>query len=165
MIQSGASGGEGFVLRPHPLFILLHPLGQVAAVLAATLVAVCGVLAWRWAGFGAGPRLTILLLGGATAVTGRLLWAVAQWATRVYGITGGVLWAERGVLHRRRDELATDRVQAVTVDKPVLPRLFGLGSVGFASSGTGGYEVVWYMVGRPDRWVGRARERIGRGER
>lgn len=153
--------GAGLVIRPDPLFILLAPMGQLISIVVLALLGSAGVLTWRWAGFGPGLGLGMLWLAGGLAALLRLGWAVLQWATRSYGVSGGSVWSARGVLNRRRDEFPLNRVQAIAVDQPILHRVFGLGTVGFASAGTLGYEVVWYLVRNPKeagervkRWIG-----------
>jgi len=143
-------GGPVLVLRPHPMFVLLQPLRQYFWILALGLIAVLGAQAWAWAGLGGAPgRAEIVLIVGLVLLL-RFLWAVADWATRAYGLSGGRVWAQRGVLSRRRDELPVALVRAMAVVKPIEQRLFGIGSVGFATAGTTGYEVVWFIIGRPD---------------
>ncbi|USN99980.1 MAG: PH domain-containing protein [Phycisphaeraceae bacterium] len=153
--------GVGFVLRPHPLFILIRPLRHVVLIAFACVVAVIGGKTWQWAGLGAGPSVGMVALVGGLAVLTRLLWSVADWAARIYGLTNGVIWAEHGVLNRRRDELNLSRLQSMALDRPVLPRVLGLGSIGFATAGTGGYEVVWLLIGRPSERLRRVRSAVG----
>lgn len=157
-------GGADLVMRPHPLFILIHPLGHLAWVAGLCLIAGIAVRLWAWTGLGQGPTLGTIWGVGAVLALARLVWAAAQWAARRYGLTGDLVWAESGVLNRRRDELKTDRVQSIALDRPLAPRMVGLGSIGFATAGTGGYEVVWYLVGSPRRRLEAARSALGPGK-
>ncbi|MBZ0171092.1 MAG: PH domain-containing protein, partial [Phycisphaerales bacterium] len=159
--DDGAGRGMGLVMRPHPLFILLRPLKHVAWVALLCLIAVLGVKTWLWAGLGTGPSVWMMLFAGGLLVLARLLWAVAEWATRTYGLTNGVVWAEHGVLNRRRDELPLTRVQSMALDRPLLPRVLGLGSIGFATAGTSGYEVVWLLIGKPSERLREVRGAMG----
>lgn len=154
-------GVADLVMRPHPLFILVHPLGHLAWILGLCLMAAIAARLWTWTGLGAGPAMSTVWGVGALLALARLVWAAAQWAARRYGLTGDLVWAESGVLNRRRDELRTDRVQSVTLDRPLVPRLLGLGSIGFATAGTGGYEVVWYLIGAPGHRLEAARSALG----
>lgn len=156
-----ADRGVGLVMRPHPLFILLRPLKHVAWVALLCLIAVLGVKTWLWAGLGSGPSAMNIVLVGGLLVLARLLWAVAEWATRIYGLTNGVVWAEHGVLNRRRDELPLSRVQSMALDRPMLPRVMGLGSIGFATAGTPGFEVVWLLIGKPSDRLREVRGAMG----
>jgi uncharacterized membrane protein YdbT with pleckstrin-like domain len=156
------AGGTSLVMRPHPLFVVLQPLRFYLWALVAALIVLLGAQAWIWLGFGGAPGRATIVLVALLALLGRFLWAVADWATRTYGLTGGaeqggVVWAERGVLNRRRDELPVSAVRSMAVVKPIEQRLFGIGSVGFASAATSGFEVVWTIVGAPDARLAAAR--------
>ncbi len=158
------AGGDEFVLRPHPLMIVVRPLGQVVTILLVGVGAAGVAWVWRWAGLGPGVQVSVIVLLTVLAVLARLVWSVADWAARVYGLTGGAVWAQRGVLHRRRDELPVAKVQSVALDRPLPARVLGLGTIAFASAGTAGYEVVWYMIGNPDERLRRVRVVLGAGE-
>lgn len=154
-------GGHDLVLRPHPLMIVVRPLRHVVMIVLTGVLVVLGAGVWRWAGLGPGVRTSVVVPVVGLVLLMRLVWAVADWAARVYGVSGGVVWSERGVLHRRRDELPVSRVQSVALDRPVSARVLGLGTIGFASAGTPGYEVVWLLVGRPRDRLAAARRAIG----
>ncbi len=157
-------GIDEFVLRPHPLMIVVAPLGQLTGIVLAGAAVAAAAWAWRWAGLGSGVQTSTIVLLTVLAVLARLVWAVADWAARVYGLTGGSVWAQRGVLHRRRDELPIAKVQSVALDRPLPARLLGLGTLAFASAGTAGYEVVWYMVGNSEERLRRVRGIVGQRE-
>jgi hypothetical protein len=167
-----APSERGFRARPHPLFILFFPVRQYAGIALLTLCAWLGVMVFRWAGLGElviGGRAVgggLILLIGAGLVLVRLVWAILQWATRGYGIEdtdagsgsgASVVYSVVGVLNRTRSEARADALRNVVVDKPFFERVFGLGSVGFATAGTAGYEVVWRIVGNPEAFAARVR--------
>lgn len=155
------AGKASMVMRPHPLFVLLEPIRFYGWVAAACVFALLAVQAWAWLGLGGAPGAASIVFWSLMALALRFLWAVADWATRTYGLTegpnGGLVWAARGVLNRRRDELPIAAVRTMSVVKPIEQRLFGIGSVGFGSAGTSGYEVVWWIIGGPDRRLEEAR--------
>lgn len=155
------TGETSLVMRPHPLFVLLQPIRFYGGVAAACVFALLAVQAWAWVGFGGAPGVASIVFWSLLVLALRFLWAVADWATRTYGLTDGQIWAERGVLSRRRDELPVGSVRSMAVVKPIEQRLFGIGSVGFGSAGTSGYEVVWWIVGRPDARLHEARAAVG----
>ena len=147
----------GFAVRPHPLFVLFFPARQYIGIALFTLCACLAVVLWGWVGFGGsvpGVRPATLAGLGAGVITLRLVWAVLQWATRAYGVEtpsgGGVIvFSVVGVLNRTRSDVRVDALRNVVVDRPFFQRLVGLGSVGFATAGTGGYEVVWRATTSP----------------
>ena len=142
---------EGLTVRPHWMFVVFFPIRQYAGIAVLSLCAWLGLVVWGWAGFQAPapPGLAWVLGGGAFLA--RLVWAILQWATRAYGLNGeGRLWSAFGVLNRRRNEAGVEQVRSVSVDKPFFQRLLGLGSIGFATAGTSGFEVSWVIVADPD---------------
>ena len=57
-------------------------------------------------------------------------------------------------------------IQHTGVFARVRERLFGLGTIGFATAGSDGYEAFWAMIAQPyevHRTVTQAIERYGRG--
>lgn len=142
---------SGLTVRPHWMFVVFFPIRQYAGIAMLSLCAWLGLVVWGWAGFRApaAPGLAWLIGGGAFLA--RLVWATLQWATRAYGLSdGGRLWAAFGVLNRRRNEVGVEQVRSVSVDKPFFQRLLGLGSIGFATAATSGFEVAWVIVADPD---------------
>lgn len=153
----------GVRARPHPLFVIFFPIRQYAGIAVFTLCIWLVVMLFRWAGFSdVGVRAGSALLVGVVAMVARVVWAVLQWAVRVYGVEERagetpVVYSVVGVLNRTRSEIGIDGLRNVVVDRPFVQRLFGLGSVGFATAGTGGYEVVWRIVGDPQKCADRIR--------
>ncbi len=153
----------GVRTRPHPLFVVFFPIRQYAGIALFTLCAWLAVMVVRWAGFGdVGVSEGSVLLAGGGAMLARVVWAVLQRAVRGYGVEARdgetpVVYSVVGVLNRTRSEVAIDGLRNVVVDRPFVQRLFGLGSVGFATAGTGGYEVVWRIVGDPQKFADEVR--------
>ena len=140
------------VLKPHPLFILLSPLRVlVLGVIAATVLG----MVWSFAVLTPWAARGVLLV--ALIVTLRLVWAMLEWTFRWYVLTESTVLRVGGVLRRVASSVPRSAVRASGFDAPLLERVFGLGSVGFASAGTGGYEVVWAMIARPAEALNAAR--------
>ncbi|GAB4383066.1 MAG: PH domain-containing protein [Phycisphaerales bacterium] len=91
-----------------------------------------------------------------------VIWSVLDWLTRRYVLTDRRAIAIFGVLHQRVCELALHRVQNVSISKPLLLRVLGLGHVGIASAGTDGYEIVWRTLPCPERCAAQVREAVDR---
>lgn len=160
----GTADGRDRVFRPHPVFVLISTLPFLAGLAGVCLVAVLGSLVWQWAGLGAGLPAAWIFAAGVIAALARVVWAVAVWASRLYGFTDGVVWAEFGVLNRRRNELRIERIQSSALDRPLLERVCGVGSIGFATAGTPGFEVVWGVVGHPRARLAMVREALDAAE-
>lgn len=131
-------------LKPHPMFLLLRTWWSLVA---AIVVLVAVVLVDRWHPIGAwSVRIVALTL---VALAARMSWVALEWSCRWYILTDARVMRVAGVLRRTVSEVALESVRAAAADCPLAERLFGLGSVGFASAGTGGYEVVWSTIARP----------------
>lgn len=168
--DAGRTAPAGFVVRPDALFIVFFPLRQYAGILLFTAFAWLATMAWAWSGVGVPIAGARVMVAGGVVLGVRLVWAVLQWATRAYGLDGGGtapggvgrLWSSFGVLDRRTNEIGLRGLRSISVDRPFLQRLCGVGSIGFASAGTEGFEVVWVIVRDPEGLVDRVRRAGGR---
>ena len=154
--------------RPSAAYILVRAipeslpaivLGVVVLLLRSLFVAVAGqldralaALIDRWLGY-----LLVFLLVYCLA---RLVWACLDWFCRRYVLTDVRIVAVRGVLHVVRFDVPLRRVQHLAMSRSLPERLFGVGTVAAASAGTGGHEVVWRTVARPDDVMGMVRARV-----
>ena len=96
----------------------------------------------------------------------RLLWGFLDWANRLYVLTDRRVVRRRGILQVDLFEARLDRIQQTSVLQLVRERTFGLGTIAFATAGTGTLDAVWEAVGDPFRIhgeVARAIDRYGRG--
>lgn len=136
------------MIRPDPLFVVLRTLGLFVGL-----------------AIGAAGTLWAITLTGIAVPTGRVfavamvlggaqfLWNALEWWNRTYVLTDRRVMRLGGVLQRLITEVPLERVQGVTVSRLVRERVFGLGSVGVSSAGTGSIEVAWVMVARPAELV------------
>lgn len=102
----------------------------------------------------------------AAAITIRLIWKLLDWANRIYVLTDRRIIVRRGVFQFSMIEAPLNRIQHSAIFTRLIERLLGMGTVGFATAGSGTFEVVWEMVQRPisvHRIVNEAIERYGRG--
>lgn len=139
------AGGEAVLYdaRPHPLFIVLRSAWSLAL-----MGALAAVLAW------AVRRTDLPLPSGAPwwalgAILLRLGWNLLEWLARRYVLTEQRLRRTGGVLTRYATEMRLEQVQHVSLVRRLRERLFGLGTIGFATAGTGEVEMYWVMVDRP----------------
>lgn len=139
-------GGELIILliKPSPWFIVLSSLGVLAGVALALAFSLW--LASR--GFAFLGRVDLVLL--AIAICGvRLVWQFLEWLSRVYVLTDRRVLRVRGVVRVQVFETALRNVQHTVLQFTLRERLFGLGSIGFATAGTAGIEAAWTMIARP----------------
>ena len=139
-------GGETIVLllKPSPWFILLESAGSVLLILLATATA---VLADRSSLIEVSSRDALLL--GIVVTTIRLGWQLFEWLSRVYVLTDMRIIRIKGVLRVSVFETPLKNVQHTRALFTLRERLFGLGTISFATSGTAYDEASWHMISRP----------------
>lgn len=158
--RSDAGGGvridlsEGeeviLVLSPHWLYIALDRSGVLLAVLAA------GVAVWVLTdGF-------LMGVASAVPVLGWLLWQLAERASRRYILTSRRVVSVAGLLRQKVVDAPIGNVRQVTMFKSIPERILGLGTLGFATAGTAGQDVVWRLIDRPGARFAEARRLIDR---
>lgn len=139
--------GEQIILaiKPSGFFVLLT---SVPFILAAVLA----VLAAQAVDFLL-PSLHLPVRTVLVAAVGlsllRVLVAAMQWLARVYVLTDRRIIRVKGVLRVNVFECPLTRVQNTVLTLTVAERLFGLGSLWFATAGTGAMEAAWVMIARP----------------
>lgn len=132
------------LLKPSPLYILLGCLPHLAAIVV--IVALCW--AFHIPGIpGVGEREAILL--GASLIGVRLVWQFLEWLSRIYVLTDRRVIRIMGVLRVYVFEAQLKKIQHTQAVFTIRERLFGLGSIGFATAGTGIVEAYWVMLHRP----------------
>ena len=87
-----------------------------------------------------GSRTTGLVLLVVAVVVVALGGALVEWLRTSYGIEGGRLVVERGLLRRSLTVVPVDRIRGVDVQASALQRLLGIASVRVDAAATGGKE-------------------------
>lgn len=136
------------VLSPHWLYILLDRPG----VLLTSLIACIAV--WIFSDSAIARFAAVLL------VLGWLLWQLAERASRRYVLTTTRVVAIAGLLRQKVVDAPIRNVRQVTMFKSIPERVLGLGTLGFATAGTAGQDVVWRLIDRPGERFGEARRLI-----
>ena len=133
------------LLKPSAWFILLGSLRFLAVVGIAVLgmLWLSGPQGWRYL-----DRGDIVILG-FVACAARLFWQFLIWLSHVYVLTDRRIIRVSGVLRVSVFETSLKKVQHTTAYYSIRERLFGLGSIGFATAGTAVFEVWWLMVSNP----------------
>ncbi|MFI4859393.1 MAG: PH domain-containing protein [Phycisphaerales bacterium JB063] len=133
------------LLKPSPLFIVLAPLRTLIIILLGVLL--LGQLQAR--GINLGLSHADLVLAGSGLIGARLFWQVLEWLNQIYVLTDQRVIRVRGVLNVRVFECPLQNIQQTDLILPLLQRLFGLGTLGFATAGTAFHEAYWLMLSRP----------------
>ncbi|MBX3357560.1 MAG: dephospho-CoA kinase [Phycisphaeraceae bacterium] len=141
--------------RASPWFVLLWRAGRWVG-LAALAVALLNLTLL--------PQMTATLAAVAAwlfvLAFAAVVWASLVWANQTYVLTERRLIWRSGVFRRLVVEAPLQRIQNVVLFRSLRERIFGLGTLGFATAGTDGYEVVWTMVSSPQHVAALAREHL-----
>ena len=163
-IQQLLQDGETVILsiRPSPWFIIIDGGWVYFFCISLALL-----LAWLthqpWAPVILPESQIFPLL--ATVLSIRIVWKFLDWANRLYLLTDQRIMRRRGVIQFSLIEAPLDRIQHSAIFTRVIERVLGLGTIGFATAGSGQFEVVWEMVPNPievHRTVTDAVDRYGR---
>ncbi len=137
------------LLKPSPWFI---PLSCLRFLTGATLVLVLLTLGIRrgWVNLGSlnmVPRDVMLAYLGV--IGARLFWQFLEWSSRVYVLTDRRVIRLQGVIRVHLFEASLKQIQHTSVYFSLRERLLSLGTIHFATAGTGITEASWQMLARP----------------
>lgn len=138
-------GGEIVILavKPSLWFIVFVSFRWVAAM-------VCVILLDGWLGRTI-PFLDAALIarGAAVLAAARFGFAALQWASRLYVLTNRRILRLQGVVNIDLFECPLSRIQNTVLTLTWYERPAGLGTISFATAGTGAMEAAWLHVNRP----------------
>lgn len=132
------------ILKPSVWYILLGSLRflTVTAILAAAAL-------WlNSAGVLNSTRHDILSLA-VLACAIRLFWQFLDWMGRTYVLTDRRVIRVLGVVRIRVFECPLNKIQHTNLTFSLRERFFGLGTIGFATAGTGIVEAYWVSIAKP----------------
>ena len=97
------------------------------------------------------PGITHTLLAKAVLAlaAARLGFAVLEWASRSYVLTNRRVMRIRGIFNISIFECSLLQIQNTFLTLAWYERLLGLGSISFATAGTGAVEATWATVAHP----------------
>ncbi|MEC9156722.1 MAG: PH domain-containing protein [Planctomycetota bacterium] len=163
-MQQVLQDGETVILalRPSPWFILVDGSWvYFASIFVALLLAWLAHQPWSPVILPESQIFPLL----ATVLSIRIVWKFLDWANRVYVLTDQRIMRRRGVIQYSLIEAPLDRIQHSAIFTRVVERVLGLGTIGFATAGSGRFEVIWEMIANPieiHRKVNDAIDRYGR---
>ena len=163
MLASMLGDGETVLLSVRPSLWMVPLWSLEAFVLIAGLV-----FAFAWAAdFAWTPWTEAQAFGfGLVTLAIKLLQQFLDWANRLYVLTDRRVIRRRGILQVDVFEARLDRIQQTNVLQLVRERMLGLGTVAFATAGTGALDALWEAVPEPftvHAEVSKAIDRYGRG--
>jgi len=133
------------LLKPSPLFILLMPIRFITAVVLMALLA--KLLMDKGIALGIGSH--DLVVATVALVGLRLFWELLHWLSQVYVLTDQRVIRISGVLNVHVFECPLKQIQQTDLILPLLLRIFGLGTIAFATAGTASREAYWLLLARP----------------
>jgi len=133
------------LLKPSPLFIVLTSLRFVLGVL---LVAILAVRVFDLSASSVVTNNHVAILA-TLLVIGRLVWALTVWTSHIYVLTNQRIITIKGVFNLSMTQAQLRKIQRTTLYRPFVERLFGLGSIGFATAATTDFDSTWIMISRP----------------
>jgi uncharacterized membrane protein YdbT with pleckstrin-like domain len=93
------------------------------------------------------PRLVATASG--IACIARLVWSLLVWSSHVYMLTNHRVVTVKGVLNVHVFQAPLRKIQKTELYRPLLQRLVGTGTIGFATAAASGIESTWVMLARP----------------
>jgi membrane protein YdbS with pleckstrin-like domain len=132
------------LLRPSLWYVLLASLASLGIIALATF-ALAYVSRMPWAGWN---DVQVFALG-AGLVALRLGWQMMEWMSRVYVLTDRRVLTRGGVLRVAVFQAPLKNIQHTAVFAGMRERLFGLGTIGFATAGSDTFDTLWLMVRSP----------------
>jgi hypothetical protein len=133
------------LLKPSPWYILLEPLRALAIMVMMVALAVLIQDKTTWLG----DSRRDLILTGVLVIGVRLFWQFLEWMSRVYVLTDRRVIRVQGVLRISVFETPLSKIQHTHTYFSLRERFFALGTLGFATAGTGIVEAYWRMIAKP----------------
>jgi len=157
-------GGEIIILaiKPSLWFIVFTSIRWLAAMVVVILLS-------GWLGGWLGGRLhfssTLIVQGAAVLAAARVGLAVLQWVSRLYVLTNRRIMRLTGILNVDLFECPLTKIQNTYLTLAWYERLTGVGTISFATAGTGGVEASWLNVNNPLELHERVRSAIHRAQK
>ncbi len=132
------------LIKPSLWFIVLTSFRfLLATVLAGSL--------FLHFGFGSSGWVSPQNIAAATTLLciGRLIWALLVWTSHIYILTNLRILTIKGVLNVNVFGAPLRKIQRTVLYKSLLLRILGLGTIGFATAATTGFDSTWVMIPRP----------------
>jgi uncharacterized membrane protein YdbT with pleckstrin-like domain len=154
-------GGEIVILaiKPSLWFVLIKSFRWVMAMIFLVLLT-------NWIDEGMVPLARSVIVQVAIALAAlRLGLALLEWVSRLYVLTNRRIMRLTGIFNIDLFECQLTKIQNTFLTLAWYERLLGLGTISFATAGTGGIEVSWTHVNNPLELHERVRSAIHRAQR
>lgn len=135
------------LLKPSPLYIVLMPMRSLIVIALVVLL----LMQVQARGISLGLSHADLVLGGMGLIGARLFWQVLEWLNQIYILTDRRVVRVRGVINVRVFERPLADIRRAELLRPMILRVVGLGTIGFATVSDGFYEAYWLMIASPEK--------------
>ncbi len=132
------------LLRPSLWYVVRSSLASLGIIALATF-ALAYMSRLAWAGWNDAHVFAL----GAGLVALRLGWQMMEWMSRAYVLTDRRILSRGGVLRVAVFQAPLKNIQHTAVFAGMRERLFGLGTIGFATAGRDTFDTLWLMVKNP----------------
>ncbi|HOA74360.1 MAG TPA: PH domain-containing protein [Phycisphaerae bacterium] len=148
-----------FAIKPSLWFILFTS--------ARWLIALAVVIALTaWVGpLVPGVNPPLVIKAALALAAARVGFALLQWVSRLYVLTNRRIMRLRGIFNVDLFECQLNKIQNTFLTLSWYERLVGLGSISFATAGTGGVEASWINLHNPLEVHERVRSAIHRAQK
>lgn len=133
-------------LKPSLWYILLASVGSLLVIAFTTVL--LAYLATLTLPFVSWTEREAFAFGIFVAII-RLTWQALDWWNQTYVLTDRRVIAVAGVFRRVCYQAPLGHLQHIAVIQRLRERLFGLGSIAFATAGSDRYDAVWLTIARP----------------
>ena len=147
-------------LRPSPLYIILTSLGRLLVIAVITLL-----LMYVGRRFNLGYLDTIAFGLGVIIGLAQLAWQVLEWWSRIYILTDRRIIRQKGAIRPSVFSAKLLDMKHTSVFSRLREQALGLGSIGFATTGSDVFDAFWVMIRDPftvHKTIVEAIERYGR---
>lgn len=142
--------------RPHIVFVFTQMWRWI----------VIGLVMWgamRWIGMWMGKPALVSGANGALVIVGlRFVLGLLDWGARRHILTDARIIAKFGILRTVTTDIPLRRIQHIVLVRPMAERIFGIGSLGITSAGTGSIDLVWRGIEHPERVLDTIRSQTDR---
>ncbi len=142
--------------RPHIAFVFTQMWRWI----------VLGLIVWgamRWIGMWIAQPALVSGANGVLVLVGlRFVFGLLDWSVRRHILTDGRIIAKFGILQTVTTDIPLRRIQHIVMVRPLAERIFGIGSIGITSAGTGTVDLVWRGMEHPEKVLGTIRAQADR---
>ncbi|WP_432797392.1 PH domain-containing protein [Poriferisphaera sp. WC338] len=131
------------LIKPSPLYIVLAPLRILVLIALATVLL---FVTNQYLNFMSARDIVIL---GVLLILARISWQFIEWLSRTYILTDQRIIRIKGVTRVQVYETPLSNIQQTEVIRSIREQLTGLGTIAFATAGTGFVDAYWVMIDRP----------------